>query len=88
MTEPMETTPRRRKKDKDELWEKWDMRVLDTLIYALALAGAANQLFFTKEPNSILIGFCLSLLAVPALRKKDAERRAKEEKEKADEPKP
>lgn len=76
------TTPRRRKQDKEELWEKWDMRVLDTIIYAIALGGAFNQMFLVAEPNQFLAGFCLSLLAVPSIRKKDAERRAEEQKKK------
>lgn len=73
--------PRRRKKDEEELWEKWDMRVLDTIIYFVAIAGAINQMFVVTwmggKPDTLLIGFCLSLLGVPSLRKVDERRRQK-----------
>jgi hypothetical protein len=72
-------SPRRRKRDEEELWEKWDMRVLDTIIYVVAIAGAVNQMFIVTltggKPDTLLIGFCLSLLGVPSLRKVDERRR-------------
>lgn len=58
-------------------WNLWDARVRDTLLFALGIAGATNELFIQMTPRYAAFPLIAGLLAAPPTIRFDERRRAK-----------
>lgn len=68
----MTTTKGRRAQDR---WATWDKRVRDSMIFALGVIGALNELFIEKDPRPTALVFIGSIIGVPFALKADERRR-------------
>lgn len=69
----------RREVDK---WSVWDRRIRDVGIYLVAITGAVNQLFFTKDPSETILVFLAAMLGFPLILRADEVRRTNGESSK------
>lgn len=58
----MSERPQRRSTD---LWNRYDKRVRDSIIFMVGVGGVINELFVENEPRPAALVFLASLIGVP-----------------------
>lgn len=47
------------------MWDRWDQRVRDTVLFTVGVVGVVNELFVVDEPRAYALIFLGSLIGMP-----------------------
>jgi len=47
------------------MWDRWDQRVRDTILFTVGVVGVVNELFVVDEPRAYALMFLGSLIGMP-----------------------
>jgi hypothetical protein len=67
------------------VWDRWDQRVRDTIMFVVGVAGVIHELFIVEEPRAYALLFLGSLIGMPFVLGADKSNQAASDDKKVEE---
>lgn len=63
----------------EQIYDQWSVKIRDTILYVVGVAGIINEVWLVPEPRITLLVFLGSLVGLPVLLRADERRPVKKD---------